>query len=84
MDEQHENNRLREQLAQQIAEKEEIARKLELVVSRNLRSAELAELGQSFANETENSGSLYSLGFDMNPNVLGKVSSCEKARMEGN
>ncbi|KAG0245346.1 hypothetical protein BGX31_007418 [Mortierella sp. GBA43] len=72
-DEQQENSKLREQLAQQIAEKEEIARTLEMLVSRNLQSAELAELN-GHGNETENMSSIgaFNLTLDLGPNVQAK------------
>jgi len=60
-------------LAQQIAEKEEITRALDIV--KHLRLAELVELDVNGSDGAENSGSMaYSLGLDVDVSVQGKVS----------
>ncbi|KAF9997308.1 hypothetical protein BGZ65_007114 [Modicella reniformis] len=73
MVEQQENGHLREQLAREIAEKEEIARKLELVRDENLRLAELAELNAGLGSESDTTeGRAYNLTLDGNVNNQGR------------
>ncbi|KAF9350606.1 hypothetical protein BGX34_001082 [Mortierella sp. NVP85] len=76
-----ENNRLREQLAQQIAEKEEITRALDMV--KHLRLAELVELDVNGSDGAENSGSMaYSLGLDVDVSIQGKNLMSELANVD--